>query len=406
MALDKVTTAVIADDAVTGAKIENNPTIAGNLTVAGKATAPSIILTPGSAPGSPAEGQLYYDSTNDIIKTYDGATFKGLTSEGVAGLTAQGGSIVDYTESSVDYRVHIFYSSGIFILYSTKNCDVFMAGGGGGGGARMSGGGGGGAYFYTNGTQGLSVKAGTYNIVVGAGGTAGMPSRPSGQGGSSIAFGVVATGGAGGKGRSSTFPVSVNAANGGGGAMSDGTTGLNSGSNGTALSASGWTYVGNKAGGNFDETTNEYSGGGGAGAGANGTTASGGGAAHGGNGSQACTWLKPPAFGRSPTRNTSVTQVYYFCAGGGGGDWNDTAGNGGAGGGGGAPSVYGTRGTGGTQSLSEDVPDDDAGDGVNQSTGGRGGKNTGSGGGSGCHSGSGAPGGHGGSGIVVIRYVR
>ena len=38
MALDKVTTGIIADDAVTGAKIENNPTVAGNLTVAGTST--------------------------------------------------------------------------------------------------------------------------------------------------------------------------------------------------------------------------------------------------------------------------------------------------------------------------------------------------------------------------------
>ena len=38
MALDKVTTGVITDDAVTGAKIENNPTVAGNLTVAGTST--------------------------------------------------------------------------------------------------------------------------------------------------------------------------------------------------------------------------------------------------------------------------------------------------------------------------------------------------------------------------------
>ena len=38
MALDKVTTGVIADDAVTGAKIENNPTVAGNLTVSGTST--------------------------------------------------------------------------------------------------------------------------------------------------------------------------------------------------------------------------------------------------------------------------------------------------------------------------------------------------------------------------------
>ena len=35
MALSKITTASLADDSVTGAKIENNPTIAGNLTVSG-----------------------------------------------------------------------------------------------------------------------------------------------------------------------------------------------------------------------------------------------------------------------------------------------------------------------------------------------------------------------------------
>ena len=35
---DAVPTAAIQDDAVTGAKIENNPTIAGNLTVAGTST--------------------------------------------------------------------------------------------------------------------------------------------------------------------------------------------------------------------------------------------------------------------------------------------------------------------------------------------------------------------------------
>ena len=44
MALDKVTTAVITDDSVTGAKIENNPTIAGNLTVAGSIQSGDLIL--------------------------------------------------------------------------------------------------------------------------------------------------------------------------------------------------------------------------------------------------------------------------------------------------------------------------------------------------------------------------
>ena len=38
MATETISTSIIADDAVTGAKIENNPTVAGNLTVSGTST--------------------------------------------------------------------------------------------------------------------------------------------------------------------------------------------------------------------------------------------------------------------------------------------------------------------------------------------------------------------------------
>ena len=38
MATEKISTSIIADDAVTGDKIENNPTVAGNLTVSGTST--------------------------------------------------------------------------------------------------------------------------------------------------------------------------------------------------------------------------------------------------------------------------------------------------------------------------------------------------------------------------------
>ena len=37
MATEKISTSIIADDAVTGDKIENNPTVAGNLSVGGTA---------------------------------------------------------------------------------------------------------------------------------------------------------------------------------------------------------------------------------------------------------------------------------------------------------------------------------------------------------------------------------
>ena len=64
MALDKVTTGIIADnavstakvadDAVTGAKIENNPTVAGNLTVAGTSTLTGNVTVTGDiVPSSP-----------------------------------------------------------------------------------------------------------------------------------------------------------------------------------------------------------------------------------------------------------------------------------------------------------------------------------------------------------------
>ena len=62
MALDKVTTNIINDDAVTGAKIENNPTVAGNLTVAGNTTLSGTSTLTGNATAS---GNLTV--TGDII---------------------------------------------------------------------------------------------------------------------------------------------------------------------------------------------------------------------------------------------------------------------------------------------------------------------------------------------------
>ena len=58
-----IDTSHLADDAVTGAKIENNPTIGGIL------TAPSLVLTPGTAPAT-TEGAIYYDSTSNLVKVY------------------------------------------------------------------------------------------------------------------------------------------------------------------------------------------------------------------------------------------------------------------------------------------------------------------------------------------------
>ena len=47
MATEQIPTGLIADDAVTGAKIENNPTVAGNLTVSGTTTATGALTASG-----------------------------------------------------------------------------------------------------------------------------------------------------------------------------------------------------------------------------------------------------------------------------------------------------------------------------------------------------------------------
>ena len=53
---------------------QNQATVAGNL------TATTIVASPGSQPGSPIEGQIYYDSTANKLKFYNGSAFETITS--------------------------------------------------------------------------------------------------------------------------------------------------------------------------------------------------------------------------------------------------------------------------------------------------------------------------------------
>ena len=236
----------ILTSADSGATIEN-------------ATFPTIKLTPtatGSAP-SGSEGLLYFDSDKNALMQYDGSEWLTVSRYSETGLSdATGGTISENTVSGTHYRIHAFYTSGIFTLNGTKSCDILIVGGGGGGGGRIGGGGGGGAVFHRS---GYSLTIGTYNITVGAGGYGGTnSSTPGSMGGSSIAFGVTAYGGGPGKTRFATNTTDTNRANGGGGAL-DSTTATT----GTALSASGWTYVGGNAGGNSFSTSDLPQGGGG-----------------------------------------------------------------------------------------------------------------------------------------------
>ena len=77
-----VPTSAIADDAVTGAKIENNPTIAGNLTVAGTLTVEGTTTTIESVTITVDDKNIEMgsvDSPTDTTADGGGITLKGTT---------------------------------------------------------------------------------------------------------------------------------------------------------------------------------------------------------------------------------------------------------------------------------------------------------------------------------------
>ena len=134
----------------------------------------------------------------------------------LAGHTATGGVINDYTSGSDIFRAHIFTASGTFNVTSLGDYPatveyLVVAGGGGGGGAADSGsyaaGGGGGAGGLRTNLSGhplagssfpVSTSPGSYTVTVGgggAGGTLGYPGTPRGgfpgsKGGDSV-FGPI-----------------------------------------------------------------------------------------------------------------------------------------------------------------------------------------------------------------------
>jgi len=77
----------VATDKLTVAAASGNTSIAGTLSVTGAATFSASIgigtfinLTPGSAPGTPSEGDIYYDDTEHKLKVYTGSAWETITS--------------------------------------------------------------------------------------------------------------------------------------------------------------------------------------------------------------------------------------------------------------------------------------------------------------------------------------
>ena len=274
---------------------------------------------------------------------------------------------------------------------NTFAIEVLAVGGGGAAGS-YSGGGGGGEVITVNRT----ISAGTYPIVIGAGGAGTTSSgwADSRHGNATTCFGESVKPGGGGKSsddRNASSPVSsgippdngydLRVANGGGGGSRAagyfGTTGT---SVGTGVTRFGGYRGGQLATGTTNEGPN-YTGGGGAGAGesiltnAGGTNATAGGAGY---------------------LSNILGTPYYWAGGGGGGTYYSGLGAGGGNGGGGGGSGGAGGGAGGAGYNS----------GVSGGTGagGSGGPNTGGGGGGGRGE-TVSLGGSGGSGIVIIRYL-
>ena len=264
------------------------------------------------------------------------------------------------TESdSGAYHVHTFTSGGTLTVITAGEVDALIVAGGGGGGGMTTGGsyhgaggggGGGGVVVRT-----ATIGAGSYSIVVGAGGL-GASASVGADGGNSTALGLTAAVGGGGGGRGNSGAAAKSGGS-GGGATREATT-----------PGSGTSGQGNSGGLASDPGGN---GGGGGGAGGVGST---GGNARGNGGAG----LESLITGSSA----------YYAGGGGGGE------------GGNAPAGQSFGGSGGGG----------RGGAVDSNTGVAGTANTGGGGGGGAahrtSSVTPSSGGNGGSGVVIIRYLR
>jgi hypothetical protein len=285
----------------------------------------------------------------------------GIAASGVSpAAKATGGTI--YSDDL--YYYHVFGSTGTFTPLSSLTADVLTVAGGGGG-SRGGGGAGGVAYYASQ-----SLTATGYTCTVGGGGAGSTDSE-----GSNAAKGT--------SGGNSSF-TGLTAAVGGGGAGADYSTvnnGLNGGSGGGSgygrpssdTRATGTAGQGSSGGLALSDSTTYTSGGGGGGAGAQGgdvnSTSK-----TGGIGGVGITTYS--SWGTATGIGENVSGTYYL-AGGGGGGGNTYAGGAGGYGGGAA--------------------------GKNTGSSNNGLANTGGGGGGNA---DGVTCGQGGSGVVIIRYLK
>lgn len=199
-----------------------------------------------SNPASPVEGQMYYNTTDDVIKHWDGSEWLQMSNK----FSASGGT--ETTVSGIKY--HAFTTSGTFTADSSGTVEVLIVAGGGGGGGWGGGGGAGGVVNVSS----VSLTPGNYSIVVGAGGAGGTSGYTSGSnGGNSTAFSQTTAVGGGGGGHYDGFNGKSGGSGGGGGIGS-----AASGGNGGGAT-SGQGQAGGNAGGQRSDGNYQRGGGGG-----------------------------------------------------------------------------------------------------------------------------------------------
>ena len=303
-----VNTDDITDGAITAAKLAEgavtDPTPAA---VSGQVnTATDFFALPkgttAQRPGSPAAGYVRHNTDDNVLETYDGASWLAVGQQTLP-LAATGGIINTYTVNGLDYQSHTFTSSANFVVTNGGYADVLLVAGGGAGGNWHAGGGGAGGLISV--TE-LEILAGTYSIEIGAGG-AGGTTEVGTNGENTTGFTLTAIGGGRG-GKYITNPPASGGSGGGGNGTTN--TTYNQGADGT----SGQGNDGGNGNGN-------HAGGGGGGAGAAGQNAAD--ANNAGDG----------GIGLINTYRDG-TDIYY-AGGGGAGVWGGTGyGVGGSGGGG------------------------------------------------------------------------
>lgn len=251
-----VGTPTIINGAVTAAKYD-----VANANGTGAMAIP--VGTTAQRPGSNVLGHFRHNTDRKAVEFNDGTGWQVVKSL----LNTTGGTIIE----TPAYRLHAFLSSGTFYTDTALNVDVLVVGGGGAGGQGYGdqdtgkGGGGAGGVVYK---QGHSVTAGSYPIIVGAGGagrshgwnsatTSGM------KGDNSVAFGVTANGGGGG-GCSDNYAAPTAGGSGGGGGSRNATDSNTQGAASNQSSYAGWISKGNAGG--YGGGNGNYGGAGGGGA--------------------------------------------------------------------------------------------------------------------------------------------